>query len=119
MKRNSIHKITDFNTASCYLLVVCHSFLKRSFPDSAMAVLKCQLSEPCCQYDLWIFQETERLNGVCEQTDAAWLMATWTGCVPENGAVCMVLKCQWLHHAGLGRQAGNTMYTTVMVQLKF
>ena len=41
---------------------------------------------------LWIFQETEHLDRVCEQTAEACLMVAWTGCVPENGAVGMALR---------------------------
>ena len=34
----------------------------------------------------------EHLDGVCEQTAVACLMATWTGCIPENGAVDTALR---------------------------
>ena len=87
-----------------------------------MAVLKCQLSGLCCQRDLCLLRETEHLEGVCEQIARACLMATWTGCMLGIGALCMALRHNWLHHAGLcraGGGAGTTMFIIITVQFKF
>ena len=109
LKINSRYKNTEFNTASYCLLVACCSSFKRGFPDSVAAekshaVLKYRLSGLCCQHNLCLFQETEHLNGVCEQCATACLVAAWTGYVPRDGAWCKGLGSkEQLHHAGLGR----------------
>ena len=75
-----------------------------------MAILKCWLSELCCQGDLWLFQETKYLDVVCEQSDVACLMATWTSCVPETGVLCTAQRRKWLHLAGLGGASRKYKY---------
>ena len=109
LKRNSRHKNREFNTASCCLLVVCHSSFKRGFPYSASiekkeshAILKQCLSGPCCQCELWLFHVTKHLNEVLWATCHGLLDGNNTSYVPRDEAVHMVLgSSKQLLHAGL------------------
>ena len=77
-------------------MVCCH-FFKKGLPDSAVVEDKSCYIERTTSWAVAAntnsdsFGGTEHFDGVCEQMAAACLMVTWTGCVPENGAVGMAV----------------------------